>query len=100
MASLSAHSPAESDGRQLSSRARDFEERAGERSAQRIALEVAAPIIREAGSWDEMHEALGREGVRFERKGSGAILWIGERGREGKQRRPRMLDVRATKEAG
>ena len=64
-------------GRQLSSRARDFEERAGERSAQRIALEVAAPIIHEAGSWDEMHQALGREGFRFERKGSGAILWIG-----------------------
>jgi hypothetical protein len=63
--------------RQPSSRARDLEERVGERSAQRIALEVAAPIIREVRSWDEMHEALGREGIRFERKGSGAILWVG-----------------------
>jgi len=74
---LERSQPRGEHGRQLSSRARDFEERAGERSAQRIALEVAAPIIREAGSWDEMHEALGREGFRFERKGSGAILWIG-----------------------
>jgi hypothetical protein len=64
--------------RQPSSRARDFEERVGERSAQRIALEVAAPIIRESRRWDEMHEALAREGIRFERKGSGAILWVGD----------------------
>ncbi len=63
--------------RQPSGPARDFEERVGERSAQRIALEVAAPIIREARSWNEIHEALAREGIRFERKGSGAILWIG-----------------------
>ena len=63
--------------RQPSGPARDFEERVGECSAQRIALEVAAPIIREARSWNEMHEALAREGIRFERKGSGAILRIG-----------------------
>lgn len=63
--------------RQPSGTARDFEERVGERSAQRIAIEVAAPIIREAKSWREVHEALAREGLRFERKGSGAVLWIG-----------------------
>ncbi|HTA06402.1 MAG TPA: TraI/MobA(P) family conjugative relaxase, partial [Solirubrobacteraceae bacterium] len=54
-----------------------FEERVGERSAQRIALEVAAPIIREARTWREVHDGLAREGIRFERKGSGAVLWIG-----------------------
>jgi hypothetical protein len=64
--------------RQPSGPARDFEERVGERSAQRIALEVAAPIIREARSWSEMHEGLASEGIRFERKGSGAVLWIGD----------------------
>ena len=68
---------AQADGVQ-STRARDFEERAGARSAQRIALEEAAPIIRGARSWAEMHEALARKGMRFERKGSGAILWIGD----------------------
>lgn len=86
--------------RQPSNRARDFEEREGERSAQRIALEVAAPIIREAGSWDELHEALGREGFRFERKGLGCDLVDRRRSREGKQRRSRMFDVRPAKEAG
>jgi hypothetical protein len=64
--------------RQPSGRARDLEERHGDRSAQRIALEVAAPIIREARDWRELHAALGREGIRLERKGSGAILWIGD----------------------
>ena len=64
--------------RQPSGPARDFEERVGARSAQRIALEVAAPIIRKARSWHEMNEALAREGIRFERKGSGAVLWVGE----------------------
>ena len=50
----------------------------GERSAQRIALEIAAPIIREARTWREVHDGLAREGIRFERKGSGAVLWIGQ----------------------
>jgi hypothetical protein len=65
-------------GRRPSTRARDFEEHAGARSAQRIALEEAAPIIRGARSWAELHEALARKGIRFEKKGSGAILWIGD----------------------
>ena len=38
--------------------------------------------------------------MRFEKKGSGAILWIGDEAREGKQRRPRLLDVRAAEAAG
>jgi hypothetical protein len=63
--------------RQPSGPARDFEERVGECSAQRIALEVAAPIIRKARGWREMNEALARKGIRFERKGSGAVLWVG-----------------------
>jgi len=64
--------------RQPTTRARDFEHRTGERSAQRIAAEVAAPIIRAARNWGDLHQALGREGLRFERKGSGAILWVGD----------------------
>jgi hypothetical protein len=63
--------------RQPTTRARDFEHRTGERSAQRIAAEVAAPIIRAVGNWGDLHRALSREGIRFERKGSGAVLWVG-----------------------
>jgi hypothetical protein len=64
--------------RQPGARAMAFEERVGARSAERGAIEEAAPIIRRAGSWRELHEALGKAGVRFEKKGSGALLWIGD----------------------
>ena len=64
--------------RKPSVRARDFEERVGARSAERLAIEDGAPAIRAAGSWWEMHEALAEKGMRLERKGSGAILWIGD----------------------
>jgi hypothetical protein len=70
--------PREERERQPSTPARDFEERSGLRSAQRIAIEVAAPIIRAAPTWIALHDGLARQGIRFERKGSGAILWIGE----------------------
>ncbi|MEO8211631.1 MAG: TraI/MobA(P) family conjugative relaxase [Myxococcales bacterium] len=58
--------------------ARDIEERTGERSAQRIAIEKAGPAMRKAGTWQELHQALAAEGLRFEKKGSGAILWVGD----------------------
>jgi hypothetical protein len=70
--------PREDRGREVSVGARDFEERAGARSAERIALEDAAPIIRSAQSWSELHRALGAGGMRFDKKGSGAILWVGD----------------------
>jgi hypothetical protein len=66
------------DERQPSARALAFEEHAGARSAERIALEEAAPIIRRARSWRQLHETLGTAGMRFEKKGSGALLWIGD----------------------
>ena len=64
--------------RKPSTRARDAERRTGEKSAERIAIEEAGPVIRRAQSWGELHRDLGAIGVRFERKGSGAVLWIGE----------------------
>ena len=66
------------DERQPSARALAFEEHAGARSAERIAIEEAAPIIRRARSWRELHQTLGATGMRFEKKGSGALLWIGD----------------------
>ncbi len=64
--------------RQPSARAMAFEERVGARSAERGAIEDAAPIIRRAGSWRELHDALAKAGMRFDKKGSGALLWIGD----------------------
>ena len=37
-----------------------------------------ATIIRQARSWRELHTALAAQGMRYEKKGSGALLWIGE----------------------
>jgi Relaxase/Mobilisation nuclease domain/Large polyvalent protein-associated domain 7 len=65
-------------GCQPSVGARDFEERAGAWSDERIALEDAAPIIRKAQSWPDLHKALAQNGMRFEKKSSCAILWIGD----------------------
>ena len=70
--------PRDQSERRPSGRAQDLEERTGQRSAQRIAIDDAAPIIRQARSWRELHAALAAQGMRYEKKGSGALLWIGE----------------------
>lgn len=56
----------------------DFENATGEKSAQRIAQERGHSIIAEATSWSELHRKLEAQGLRFEKKGSGAIIWVGE----------------------
>jgi hypothetical protein len=61
-----------------STRAQDYEARTGSKSAERVGQEAAAPIIRQAHTWDDLHAGLAAHGMRYERKGSGAIVWIGE----------------------
>ena len=56
----------------------DFERATGEKSAQRIVQERGHGIIKNAQSWAELHEKLVRVGLRFERKGSGAIVFVGD----------------------
>jgi hypothetical protein len=62
----------------ISTSARDGEAHTAIKSAERIAQEIAAPIIREAKSWQELHKRLAEQGITFEAKGSGAILRIGD----------------------
>ena len=62
----------------FSQTARDIEAHTGEKSAERIGQETAAPIIRNAKTWKELHQNLAEHGIAFERKGSGAILHIGD----------------------
>jgi hypothetical protein len=62
----------------LSQTARDIEAHTAAKSAERIAFETAAPIIRSAKNWEELHRTLAKKGIAFERKGSGAILRVGE----------------------
>jgi hypothetical protein len=61
-----------------SPRAERMETWSGEKSAQRIAVEEAAPAMLRATSWAELHQHLADAGIRFERKGSGAVLHIGD----------------------
>ena len=59
-------------------KALDFERATAEKSAQRIAQERGHELIKYAESWAELHAGLKQAGLRFEKKGSGAIIWVGE----------------------
>lgn len=56
----------------------DMEHRTGERSAERIAIETAAPLIQAARSWSQLHQALFAQGMRYQKTGSGAVVWVGD----------------------
>ena len=56
----------------------DFENATGEKSAQRIAQERGHSIMKEAETWRELHEKLAAVGLRFVKKGSGAIVFVGD----------------------
>ena len=57
---------------------RDRENRTGEKSAERIAIEDGAAIIKSASDWQTLHRQLAEKGLRYEKKGSGALLFVGE----------------------
>lgn len=55
------------------------EVRTGYRSAQRIALDEAVPIILAASSWADLHRQLAAVGITYDKVGTnGAVLTIGE----------------------
>lgn len=60
------------------SKAQDFENYTGAKSAQRIAQKRAHDIMENANSWSELHNGLKKAGLRFEKKGSGAIVFVGD----------------------
>lgn len=64
--------------KQPGSRQQDMEVQTGTKSAQRIAIEIAAPIIKQATSWQDLHQQLAEHGMRYEIKGSGALLFVGD----------------------
>ncbi len=62
-------------------RARDGAHRHGERSASGIARERAGHLFnprRGARTWAELHAELAKLGMKYEKKGSGAIVWVGD----------------------
>lgn len=50
----------------------------GQKSAQRIAIENAVPILAQAGSWPALHSRLAAAGMAYHRKGSGAVVQVGD----------------------
>ena len=58
----------------------DMEHRTGEKSALRIAIEAGAPILRRAQSWEQLHRELAEAGLRYEKTGSGATVFVGDIG--------------------
>ena len=59
-------------------KAEDFESATGEKSAQRIAQERGHTVIQNATCWEELHAGLDAVGLRFVRKGSGAVIFVGD----------------------
>jgi hypothetical protein len=64
--------------RRPGTRAQDLEHRTGQTSAQRIAIEEGAAIIRRAQTWEQLHRELAARGMRYEKTGSGATVFVGD----------------------
>lgn len=59
-------------------KAEDFENATGEKSAMRIVQERGHAAIQNATCWEEIHAGLDAAGLRFVRKGSGAVIFVGD----------------------
>jgi len=60
--------------------AQDMEIQTGQKSAQRLGIENAAPIIAQAISWKELHANMAAAGLEYRREGSGAKVYVGDIG--------------------
>ena len=77
---LSRNEASKAEPRQPSQPKRDMEQRTGEKSAERIAIENAPAIVKSARSWQALHHRFAVAGMRYEKTGSGATIFIGEVG--------------------
>ncbi|NDP64644.1 relaxase/mobilization nuclease domain-containing protein [Polaromonas sp.] len=62
---------------QPTSAAQAMEVQTGEKSAQRIGIEQAAPLIAKATSWKDLHTQMAAAGLEYRREGSGAKVYVG-----------------------
>jgi hypothetical protein len=62
----------------LRTKARDFENATGAKSAQRVGIEEIPKLLQTARTWGEVHSILATKGMRYELKGSGSLIWIGD----------------------
>jgi hypothetical protein len=63
-----------------STSAKSMESRTGTKSAERIVIEDATPILVKAKTWRELHDRLGAVAIRYERTGGGATIFVGDVG--------------------
>lgn len=59
-------------------KALDFEHARGEKSAQRIAQELATSVIENANSWESLHAGLAEKGLKFALRGAGSVIFVGD----------------------
>ncbi len=75
--SLSSRPPKISKKYEPSQINKDYECKTGAKSAERIGIDDAGPILRTAKTWKELHLRLGQKGMRYEKVGSGAVIFVG-----------------------
>jgi hypothetical protein len=61
-----------------SPQAQGMETRTGIKSAERIVIEDVTGILKSAKSWHEVHAELEQVGIRYERSGGGAVMFVGD----------------------
>jgi hypothetical protein len=66
--------PPEKENTPLSEGAKQVEIRSGQESLERFVKEHATDKIKNAKSWDELHQSLSEIGLNYELKGSGAVI--------------------------
>lgn len=61
-----------------SPQAQGMETRTGIKSAERIVIEDATGILKSAKTWADVHRQLEQVGIRYERSGGGAVMFVGD----------------------
>ena len=56
----------------------DRERRTGRKSAARIAIETALPVLEQARAWKDAHAGLAGHTMRYEKTERGAVIWVGD----------------------
>jgi hypothetical protein len=65
-------------GDKLPQRIKDMENLTGEESATRKAKDILRNDIKSAETWQELHETMFKNGMEYQKKGSGAVIKVGD----------------------
>jgi hypothetical protein len=70
--------PIDRDAAKVPQKVRDMESLTGEQSAIRLAQDVLKDCVKSLASWEELHSLMSSNGMRYEKKGSGAVIHVGD----------------------